>query len=212
MSFNVQHQLERQQIVRLGRSLFDRGYAFGSSGNLSVRVEGGYLVTPTNSSLGDLSAESLSFLDERWAHVSGDLPTKEIPMHRAFYAADKSNTAVVHLHSTHATALSCTLSDNGWDLPYLTPYMVMRLGIDIGVVPYLKPGAPSLESEISKVAAGARAVLLRNHGMATTGTSLTSAAIAAEELEEAAKLYFLLAGHPHEPLSEADVDELLAAT
>lgn len=205
----MQHQRERQQIVELGRSLFDRGYAFGSSGNISVKVEGGYLVTPTNSSLGELSADSLSLLSDEWDHVSGDLPTKEIPMHRAFYTAHESNAAVVHLHSTHATALSCTLADNEWNLPYLTPYMVMRLGLHIGVIPYLRPGAPSLEDEISKVAAKSSAVLLRNHGLATTGASLRTAAIAAEELEEAAKLYLLLDRHHHVPLSDADVGELL---
>lgn len=206
----VQHQRERQQIVELGQSLYDRGYAFGSSGNISVKVDGGYLATPTNSSLGNLSADSLSFLSDEWNHLSGDRPTKEIPMHRAFYAARESNAAVVHLHSTHATALSCTLADNEWNLPYLTPYMVMRLGAHIGVVPYLRPGAPSLEAEISKVAATSGAVLLRNHGLATTGASLTTAAIVAEELEEAAKLYLLLDSRHHVPLSDADVSELVA--
>lgn len=204
----MQYQDERQQIVDLGRSLYDRGYAFGSSGNLSVKVEAGYLVTPTNYSLGALTIPAISLLDDAWNHVSGEPPTKEIPMHRAFYAANPANQAVVHLHSTHATALSCTMDDNIWDLPFLTPYMVMRLGTSIGVVPYVKPGDPTLEDEISNVAGSSTAVLMRNHGIVTTGVSLSTAAIAAEEFEEAAKLYLLLGDRKISPLTGDDVAEL----
>lgn len=205
----MQYQDEREQIVRLGRSLFDRGYAFGSSGNISVRVETGYLVTPTNYSLGELNAEALTLLDPEWTYVSGEQPTKEVPMHRAFYDAKDSNAAVVHLHSTHATAVSCLLTNSVWDLPYITPYMVMRLGVSIGVVPYLRPGHPGLEVEISGQAAESSAVLLKNHGLATAGRTLAAAAVAAEELEEAAKLYLLLGNREYDALSSADVEELL---
>lgn len=205
----MQYQDEREQIVRLGKSLFDRGYAFGSSGNISVRVNTGYLVTPTNYSLGELNAEALTLLDLEWTYVSGEQPTKEVPMHRAFYDAKDSNAAVVHLHSTHATAVSCLLANSVWDLPYITPYMVMRLGVNIGVVPYLRPGHPGLEGEISDVAAESSAVLLKNHGLATAGRTLAGAAVAAEELEEAAKLYLLLGNRDYDALSSADVEELL---
>lgn len=207
----MQYHSERQQIVQLGRSLFDRGYAFGSSGNISVRVAGGFLVTPTNYSLGDLDLETLSLLDADWQHVGGDLPTKEVPMHRAFYNADDSNQAVVHLHSTNATALSCLLPTDSWNLPYITPYMVMRLGLHIGVVPYVRPGDTRLEEEVGKAVTNSRAVLLRNHGLATSGRSLTHAANAAEELEEAAKLYLLLDKRPYLPLSDEHVEELVSS-
>jgi len=205
----VQYRSERQQIVDFGRSLFDRGYAFGSSGNLSMRVHSGYIVTPTNQSLGELNPASLSLLDEDWNLVDGEEPTKEIPMHRAFYRASTENSAVVHLHSTNATAVSCLLSEDSWTLPFLTPYMVMRLGLDIGVIPYLPPGDQRLEQEVDRVAGHSRAVLLRNHGLATTGKSLKAATIAAEEFEEAAKLYLLLGNRPYVPLSPEDLNELV---
>ena len=131
-------------------------------------------------------------------------------MHQAFYESNEHNHAVVHLHSTHATALSCTFSDNTWTLPHLTPYSVMRLGHEIGVVPYVKPGDPQLAQEIRKVARHSTAVLMRNHGIATAGRSLNAAANAAEEFEQAAKIYLLLNVNQHQidPLTQADVDEL----
>ncbi|MGN6549852.1 MAG: 3-oxo-tetronate 4-phosphate decarboxylase [Pararhizobium sp.] len=181
----------RNAIVRWGRSLFERGFTVGSSGNISVRLDDGYLMTPTNSCLGFLDAERLSRLDAGGNHVGGDRPTKEMPLHFAFYEGRPSARAVVHLHSTFATALSCLSDVDPEDaIPPVTPYVVMRVG-RVPVLPYSRPGSPDVAPLVRGRAAGHAAVLLANHGPVVAGASLEAAVYAAEELEETARLVLL---------------------
>lgn len=201
----------RRQLVELAASLFARGFSVGSAGNISVRLADGYLITPTNSSLGRLDADRLAKLDGEFRHIGGDPPSKEVFMHRAFYAARADAGAVVHLHSTMATAVACLPdADAGNPIPPLTPYFVMRVGRTMPVIPYYRPGDAAMEPAIAAAARTARAVLLANHGPVVSGKTLTDAVYAAEELEEAAKLYLLLRGSAPRLLTPAQVDNLLA--
>ena len=202
----------RALLVSLAGSLYARGFSVGSAGNISVRLEdGGYLITPTNSCLGRLEAARISRLDAAFRHIGGDKPSKEVFMHRAFYTARAEAGAVVHLHSTMATAVACLPEmDADNPIPPLTPYFVMRVGRRMPVVPYYRPGDPAMEPAIAAAAADARAVLLANHGPVVSGRTLTDAVYAAEELEEAAKLALLLRGASPRLLSGAQVADLLA--
>jgi ribulose-5-phosphate 4-epimerase/fuculose-1-phosphate aldolase len=201
----------RALLVNLARSLFERGFSVGSAGNISTRLDDGYLMTPTNSSLGRLEAGRLSKLDLSFAHMSGDRPSKEVFMHRAMYQARPEIGAVVHLHSTMATAVACLPEvDAANPIPPLTPYFVMRVGRGMPVVPYYRPGDPAMEPAIHAAAKGAHAVLLANHGPVVGGKTLTDAVHAAEELEEAAKLFLMLRGMSPRVLTPAQVDDLLA--
>lgn len=199
----------REQLVSLSASLFERGYSVGSAGNISVRVAGGYLMTPTNSSLGRLDPDRLSRLDESFAHVDGDRPSKEVPMHQAVYRARPDAHAIVHLHSTHLTALSCLWVPGEPLIQALTPYFVMRVGRDVPVVPYFKPGTTDAITEIGEAALRAPAVVLAHHGSLVAGTSLVAAVNAAEELEETAKIALLLRGMGPSTLNEEQVQALL---
>jgi ribulose-5-phosphate 4-epimerase/fuculose-1-phosphate aldolase len=201
----------RDLLVRMADSLFARGFSVGSAGNISVRTpDGWYLITPTNSSLGWLDAARISKLDADFRHVDGDKPSKEVVMHRAFYTARGDAGAVVHLHSTLATAVSC-LPDVDWNnpIPPLTPYFVMRVGRRMPIIEYFRPGNPAMESTIHAAAKDARAVLLANHGPVVSGKTLTDAVYAAEELEEAAKLFLMLRGSSPRTLTPGQVDDLL---
>lgn len=201
----------RALLVELAGSLFARGFSVGSAGNISVRLEDGYLMTPTNSCLGRLDADRISKLDPMFHPISGDPPSKEVFMHRAFYQARPDAGAVVHLHSTMATAVACLADvDPENPIPPLTPYFVMRVGRVLPIVPYWRPGDPGMEPAIHAAARGARAVLLANHGPVVSGRTLTDAVYAAEELEEAAKLFLLLRGGPMRLLTEAQVGDLLS--
>ncbi len=200
----------RQLLTELAASLFARGFSVGSAGNISVKVEDGYLITPTNSSLGRLDPERISRLDAQFRHISGDKPSKEVFMHRAFYNARPEAGAVVHLHSTQATAVSCLPDVNPANpIPPLTPYFVMRVGRTMPIVPYYRPGDAAMEPAIHQAALGARAILLANHGPVVSGKTLTDAVYAAEELEEAAKLFLLLRAASPRLLTPAQVDDLL---
>ena len=197
-------------LVELAASLFARGFSVGTAGNISARVGDGYLMTPTNSSLGRLDASRLSLLDAGFSHVGGDPPSKEVTMHRAFYAARPECGAVVHLHSTMATAVACLPdADMSNAIPPLTPYFVMRVGRSLPVLPYVRPGAPEMEPAIHGAAKHARAVLLANHGPVVSGKTLLDAVYAAEELEEAAKLFLLLRASNPRLLNAKQVDDLL---
>lgn len=198
-------------LVELSASLFARGFAVGSAGNISVRLSDGFLITPTNSSLGRLRAERLSKLDGNFMHVDGDKPSKEVFMHRAFYMARPEAGAVVHLHSTMATAVSCMVDvDAVQPIPPLTPYFVMRIGRSLPVLPYYRPGDATMEPAIHAAAVTARALLLANHGPVVSGANLTDAVYAAEELEESARLFVLLRGQAARSLSNTQVDDLLS--
>ena len=200
----------RRLLVELAASLYARGFSVGSAGNISVRLADGYLITPTNSSLGRLDAARLSRLDRDFKHVDGDKPSKEVFMHRAFYRARDDVGAVVHLHSTMATAVGCLPDvDVANPIPPLTPYFVMRVGRRMPMVSYYRPGDPAMEPAIHDAARDARAVLLANHGPVVSGKTLIDAVYAAEELEEAAKLFLLLRGASPRLLTAGQVDDLL---
>lgn len=198
----------REEICEFGRSIFERGLTAGSSGNISARLEDGWLLTPTNSSLGKLDPARLSKLDWDGKLVSGDPPSKEAFLHRAMY--DHGAGAIVHLHSTHAAAVSCmTGLDPASCLPPLTPYFVMKIG-RLPLVPYHRPGDPKLGDAIRGLAGKHSAVLLANHGPVVSASTLEAAVYATEELEETAKLFLLLRGQPTRPLDDAQIAELKA--
>jgi ribulose-5-phosphate 4-epimerase/fuculose-1-phosphate aldolase len=197
-------------MCALGRSIFERGLTAGSSGNLSARLDDGFLLTPTNSSLGRLDPARLSKLAADGTHLSGDPPSKEAFLHRALYLARPGAGGVVHLHSTHTAAISCLAGLDPEDaLPPLTPYFVMKIG-RLPLVPYHRPGDPRLGDVLRALAARRPAVLLANHGPVVSGASLEDAANAAEELEETAKLFLLLRGQPVRTLTAAEIAELVA--
>ena len=204
----------RALLTELAASLFARGFSVGSAGNISVRLEDGYLITPTNSCLGRLEPARISRLDGGFRHIDGDKPSKEVFMHRAFYRTRPDVGAVVHLHSTHATAIACLAAvGEVAPIPPLTPYFVMRVGRALPVVAYYRPGDPAMEPAIAAAAADARAVLLANHGPVVSGRTLTDAVYAAEELEEAARLaLLLLRGAAPRQLTPPQVEELLTAS
>jgi len=184
----------RDAIARLAKSMFDRGLTFGSSGNISVRIEDGWLMTPTGSTMGDLDPARISKLNAEGAHVSGDQPTKESFLHVAMYEERPATGAVVHLHSTHSVAVSCLADiDPANVLPPITAYYVMKIGT-LPLVPYFSPGDLDLARAVREMASDHHAVLLANHGPVVAGESLSDAVYATEELEETAKLFLMLRG------------------
>jgi ribulose-5-phosphate 4-epimerase/fuculose-1-phosphate aldolase len=202
---------QRELIVEFGRSLFERGLSAGSSGNLSVRLGDGWLLTPTNASLGRLDPARLSKLDWNGRLLSGEAPSKEAFLHRAMYEQRSGAGAIVHLHATHSAAVSCMCGLNHDDcIPPLTPYFVMKIG-RLPLLPYHRPGDSALAGAIGALARKHAAVLLANHGPVVSGATLEAAVYAAEELEETAKLFLLLRDVPSRPLDAAQIDELRSA-
>ncbi len=199
----------REAICRFARSLFERGLTPGSSGNISLRLEdGGWLVTPTNASLGFLDPARLSRLDSAGRLVSGDPPTKEIPLHGALYDTRAGARAIVHLHSTHSVALSLLPGlDPRAALPPLTPYYAMRVG-PCALLPYFRPGDAAVADAIRALAGRYCAVLLSNHGPVVAGETLEAAVFATEELEETARLFLLTKNLSPRYLSRAQLDDL----
>ncbi|MFD4669940.1 3-oxo-tetronate 4-phosphate decarboxylase [Lentzea sp. NPDC058450] len=182
------------QLVALGASLFERRLTHGRTGNLSVRVGDRILVTPTGVSLGALDEHALSVIDTGGRHVSGPPPTKEAFLHAAVYRARPEAHAVVHLHSTHAVAVSCLAGLDPADvLPPLTAYYAMRVG-KLPLLPFHAPGDTALGPVVERAARDHHAFLLANHGSVVAGPDLLTAADAAEELEETARIYLLLRG------------------
>lgn len=198
----------RERIVRFGKSIFDRGLTFGSTGNISQKVDDGFLMTPTGASLGGLDPARLSKLGFDGKHLGGDAPTKESFLHIAMYEERTRAGAVVHLHSTHSVAVSCI---DGLDtknlLPPLTAYYVMRVGT-LPLVPYFAPGDIELAKAVREMASRHHAVMLANHGPVVAGMSLEDAVYATEELEETAKLFLLLREVRTRVLTEAQVEEV----
>jgi len=201
----------REQICQYGRSLFERGLTPGSSGNISVRLDdGGWLVTPTNASLGFLDPARLSKLDASGRLLSGDAPTKEVPLHTALYETRRSARAVVHLHCAHCVALSMLPEvDPKAPLPPLTPYYVMRCG-ETALLPYYRPGDAAVADAIRGLAGQYACVLLSNHGPVVAGDTLEAAVFATEELEETAKLYLMTRGMNPRALTPEQVADLKA--
>ena len=198
----------REAIVRFGRSLFERGLTFGSSGNISARLDDGWLMTPTNVALDRLDPARLSKLDADGELVSGDAPTKESFLHIAMYRERAAARGVVHLHSTHSVAVSCLADVDAADvLPPVTAYYVMRVG-SLPLVPYYPPGDRDLAEAVRALAGKHHAVLLANHGPVVAGDSLEAAVNAIEELEETAKLFLLLRGEKTRFLTAEQVAEV----
>jgi len=185
----------REQICVFAKSLFDRGFTPGSSGNISAKLsDGTVLITPTGSSMGFLDPARISHLAANMTHLSGDLPTKEVSLHSAFYDTRHTTGAVVHLHSTHAVALSLLPEiDPDNVLPALTPYSIMRLG-KVKLLPFFLPGEASMGQAVRGLAGKRSAVLLANHGPVVAAKDLETAVYAMEELEETAKLAILTRG------------------
>jgi len=200
----------RDLLVERSASLYQRGFSVGSAGNISAALKDGFLITPTNSSLGFLDPQRISKLDRNFKHIAGDPPSKEVFLHRAFYETVARTGAVVHLHSTYATALSCLegIDPNDAVSP-LTPYVVMRVG-QVKLIPYVRPGDPKMGDMIRALGGKYAAVLLANHGPVVAGPDLLSAIYAAEELEETAKLVVTLADRHSRLLTREQIDELVA--
>ncbi|MBB4229483.1 3-oxo-tetronate 4-phosphate decarboxylase [Rhizobium mongolense] len=199
----------REEICRTGQSLFERGLTSGSTGNISVRLsDGGWLMTPTNASMGSLDPARLSLFDASGKLLSGDAPTKEAFLHFSMYGERGDAGAVVHLHSSHATAVSILRDIDPEDvLPPLTAYYVMRVG-RLPLVPYFAPGDTALADAVRSLAGRHHAMLLANHGPVVAGTTLANAQFAAEELEETAKLFLMLQHHAKRMLTAEQVDDL----
>ena len=197
----------REDITWFAKSLFDRGLTCGASGNISARLsDGSLLMTPTGSSMGRLDPARISHLSADLRLLSGDAPTKEIPLHSAFYDTRTGTGAVVHLHSTHSVALSMlpeTDPDNV--LPPLTPYAIMRLG-KVQLLPFFLPGDPGMGAAVRGLAGKRSAVLLANHGPVVAGRDLAAAVYAMEELEETAKLALLTRGMAALALTPEQID------
>jgi len=198
----------REDLCRLGASIYERGLTHGSTGNVSAKCGDGWLLTPTGSNLGRLDPARLSKLDWKGNLVSGDAPSKEAFLHLAMYEERAKNAAVVHLHSTHSVAVSLLDDVDPADvLPPLTAYYVMRIG-SLPLVPYYAPGDMALAQAVRGFAGKHHALLLANHGPVVAGSSLSAAADAVEELEATAKLYLLLRHEKPRCLTQAQVAEL----
>jgi 3-dehydro-4-phosphotetronate decarboxylase len=198
----------RDEIAGFGELLTGLGLAHGATGNISVRLDDGLLVTPTNSRLGRLDPARIARLDRAGRHVGGDQPSKEAFLHQCVYEMRPGAQAIVHLHSTHSVAVSCLAGVDEADvMPPLTAYYVMRVG-KLPLVPYFPPGDTRLAAAVRQVAADHAAVLLANHGPVVAGKSLDAAVGAIEELEATARLFLLLQGHSVRPLDAAQVQEL----
>jgi ribulose-5-phosphate 4-epimerase/fuculose-1-phosphate aldolase len=199
---------ERDQLVTLGRSLFERSLTHGSTGNLSMRTDDGFLMTPTGCSLGNLDPAQLSRLDASGAHIGGDPPTKEAALHLAMYRERPHDRAVVHLHAVHSVAVSVLGDTDPLDaLPPLTAYFAMRVGT-LPMLPYFPPGDAALADAVGRAAARHHALLLANHGPVVSGATLLGAADAIEELEATARLWLLVRRENVRPLTAQQLADL----
>ena len=202
----------REDVCFWAASLFRRGLTSGATGNVSVRTQdGGLLVTPTGSSMGRLDPARLSRFDAAGRLVDGDPPTKEMPLHSAFYETRRSAGAVVHLHSTHSVALSMLPETDPDDaMPPLTAYSVMRVG-KVALLPFFVPGDPATADALRGLGGRRSAILLANHGPVVAARDLEAAVFAMEELEETARLALLLRGTGARPLNPAQIDAVVRA-
>lgn len=200
-----------QELCETAASFYQRGYAFGSTGNLSVRVGDEVWITPTGRSLRNLRPDELACIGLDGCPLNGARASKEFPFHLGCYRASPEARALVHLHATHAVALSCLADlDAGDPLPAITPYYLMRVA-PLGIVGYHCPGSAELAAAVERAAASHDCLLLRNHGLITLGATLNEAVDRAEELEETARLYFLLRGERTRALTAAERATLAAA-
>lgn len=200
----------RETICLLAKSMFDRGLTGGSTGNISARTaDGGLLVSPTGTSFGRLDPARLSRFDASGTHVDGDPPTKEMPLHTAFYDTRGTAGAVVHLHSCHSVALSMMPDvDEDNFLPPVTPYGIMKLG-KVKLLPFFMPGDPAMGEAVRGLAGRRSAVMLANHGPVVAGADVESACNAIEELEDSARLAMMTRGLSPRMLSESQIAALV---
>jgi 3-dehydro-4-phosphotetronate decarboxylase len=197
-----------ENLCEVAASFYRRGYAFGSTGNLSVRAGREVWITPTGESLSNLVPAQLARVDLEGASLNENRPSKEFPFHLAVYRQRKEARAIVHLHSTYAVALSCLESfDAAEPLPPLTPYYFMRVA-PLAVLPYFRPGSAKLAEAVEEAAAAHHSMLLSNHGLICSGSSLAEAVDRTEELEQTARLYFILRGERARHLTADEIDEL----
>ncbi len=200
----------RDQICLLAKSMFERGLTGGSTGNISARTEdGGLLVSPTGTSFGRLDPGRLSRFDARGKLIDGDAPTKEMPLHSAFYDTRSTAGAVVHLHSCHAVAWSL-MPDVDPDnfLPPLTPYAIMKLG-KVQMLPFFRPGDPAMGQAVRGLAGKRSAVMLANHGPVVAGKDVEAACNAIEELEDTARLAMMMRGYQARQLTPAQITDIV---
>lgn len=198
----------RKEIATIAKSLFDRGLTHGSTGNISLKLSDGWLVTPTGSSMGTLEPEQISKLDWEGNLLSGNAPSKEAPLHLAVYEERPSSNAIVHLHSSCSVALSLIEDLDEDDLiPPLTAYYAMRVG-KLPLVPYFAPGDKALAEAVRRFSGKHHAMLLAHHGPVVAGSSLSAAVDATEELEATAKLFLSVYHHRYKSLTSDQVNEL----
>jgi len=200
----------RELVCELAKSMFDRGLTGGSTGNISARTpDGGLLVSPTGACLGRLDPARLSRFDEAGNLIGGDKPTKEMPLHSAFYETRSTAGAVVHLHSCHAVAWSMMPeADENDFLPPLTPYAIMKMG-RVKLLPFFRPGDPAMGEAVRGLAGKRSAVMLANHGPVVAGKDVEAACYAIEELEDTARLALLMRGFGPRLLTDAQVRDLV---
>lgn len=196
----------REQLCLLAKSLYDRGLTHGSTGNISARTpDGGLLVSPTGSSFGRLDPGRLARFDAQGQHIDGDKPTKEMPLHTAFYDTRGTAGAVVHLHSCHSVALSLLPGvDEDNFLPAYTPYGIMQVG-RVKLLPFFVPGDPAMGQAVRGLAGKRSAVMLANHGPVVAARDVEAACNAIEELEATARLALMTRGMGAEPLTGGQV-------
>ena len=200
----------REQICLLAKSMFDRGLTGGSTGNISARTQdGGLLVSPTGTSFGRLDPGRLSRFDAKGVLVDGDAPTKEMPLHSAFYDTRSTAGAVVHLHACHSVALSM-MPDADQDnfLPPMTPYAIMKLG-KVKLLPFFRPGDPAMGEAVRGLAGKRSAVMLANHGPVVAGKDVEAACNAIEELEDTARLALMMQGLGPRMLTQAQITDIV---
>jgi len=200
----------RELICTLAKSMFDRGLTGGSTGNISARTDdGGLLVSPTGTSFGRLDPARLSRFDAAGRLIDGDPPTKEMPLHAAFYDTRSTAGAVVHLHSCHSVAWSM-MPDAEEDnfLPPLTPYAIMKLG-RVKLLPFFRPGDPAMGDAVRGLAGKRSAVMLANHGPVVAAKDVEAACNAIEELEDTARLAILMRGFNPRMLTRPQVTDLV---
>lgn len=227
LNLNSDEATVREEICTIGASLYTRGYTVGTAGNISARLDDGWLITPTDACLGRLDPARIAKVDTSGRHVSGDKPSKTLALHRSIYAANGESRGVVHTHSTHLVALTLagrsadTNADTRADtnagtprgiwrdddvLPPITPYYVMKVG-HVPLVRYRRPGDPQVADEVSAMAARVRAVLLERLGPVVWERSVSHASYVLEELEETAKLWLMSNPRP-QPLDDGALNEL----
>jgi ribulose-5-phosphate 4-epimerase/fuculose-1-phosphate aldolase len=200
----------REQICMLAKSMFDRGLTGGSTGNISARTpDGGLLVSPTGTSFGRLDPARLSHFDVKGILIGGDAPTKEMPLHSAFYDTRSAAGAVVHLHACHSVAWSMMPdADEDNFLPPMTPYAIMKLG-KVKLLPFFRPGDPAMGEAVRGLAGKRSAVMLANHGPVVAGKDIEAACNAIEELEDTARLAMMMRGIPAQMLNATQVADLV---